>query len=64
MVEESQKDASPMDTDKRRDFTGKLVAKLSFVRSVAALGKKVDAAEQAVVGQIHDTITTGNPKKA
>lgn len=54
----------PMSPDERKSFTEKLLGKLSFVRGVAAqTGKNTSAAEEAVIGQIHDTITKGDPQK-
>ncbi len=53
-----------MQPDEKRDFTHLLFQKLAYLLSLRALGKNTSSVEDAVKGQIHDTISTGDPKKA
>lgn len=53
-----------MGREERKNFVEALFKKLSFVRGLQDSGLKVKAAEEAVSGQIRDTIQTGDPKKA
>lgn len=53
-----------MGEEERKNFVEKLIEKLSFVRGLQDSGLNINAAEEAVRGQIRDTIQTGDPKKA